>query len=198
MQQINLYQEMFKPQRRSRTGEILVGLFVAIVVSMAVAGWWQQHTLTVLQQRHTQQTLTQSNLQQQLAQLSDKVAQLKPSALLARKLSETQRQLYLRQPVLDQLNQLSAKKDTIVDGLEALAAQPLPQTWLNVVRFARGGEDVHLKGYALNAERLPELVRTLAQQPVYSGRHFSFVRLEQQKSGVYGFDLSTRQEDAHE
>ncbi|WP_316347586.1 PilN domain-containing protein [Desulfuromonas acetoxidans] len=193
MQQINLYQDQFKPQRRSQLGTILTTAFVAMIVVMVLLNWWQGRQRDQWQQRQAAERQRQNSLQADLTALGDKVATLQPSALLAQKLIETRHQLDLRKPVLHQVERLSAKKELVIDSLEALALQPLPSAWLTTVEFADGGDEMMLSGVALQAERLPQLVEELAQQPVFSGRHFAFARLERQSSGGYSFDLSTRQ-----
>nr|WP_320114837.1 PilN domain-containing protein [uncultured Desulfuromonas sp.] len=198
MQQINLYQEQFKPQRRSQVGTVLTLVFVVMIGAMAVMAWWQGHRAEQWHVRHAKEQQRQDQLQADLTALQDKVATLQPSALLARKLIDTRHQLDLRKPVLDQVDRLNHQKERIVDSLEALATRPLPQAWLTTIQLTDGGDEMTLSGITLHAERLPQLVETLATQAVFSGRHFSFVRLERRESGGYGFDLSTRRGGDHE
>jgi len=193
MQQINLYQDQFKPRRRSQTGLLLSTLFVVMIAAMTLMTWWQGHQIEQWQQRHQQEKQRQTQLQTDLSALGDQVATLQPSALLARKLLDTRHQLDLRKPVLEQVERLNSTKEVMVDRLEALAVRPLPQAWLTAVHLTSGGDDMTLTGQALQAERLPQLVEHLAQQSAFQGRHFSFARLERLENGQYGFDLSTRQ-----
>lgn len=193
MQQINLYQDQFKPQRRSQLGTILATAFVVMIAAMMLLSWWQGRQIDQWRQRHAAESQRQNQLQTDLTTLGDKVATLKPSALLTRKLLDTRHQLDLRKPVLDQVERLSSKKELVIDSLEALASRPLSHAWLTTVQLADGGDEMTLSGVALQAERLPQMVEALAQQPVFSGRHFAFARLERQSGGGYSFDLSTRQ-----
>ena len=192
-QQINLYQDQFKPQRRSQLGAILTATFVVMVVVMVLLAWWQGRQRDQWQQRQIAESQRQNSLQAELTALDNKVSTLKPSGLLTRTLLDTRRQLDLRKPVLHQVEQLSRKKELVIDSLEALASRPLSHVWLTTIQLADGGDEMTLSGVALQAERLPQMVEALAQQPVFSRRHFAFARLERQSGGGYSFDLSTRQ-----
>nr|WP_320049039.1 hypothetical protein [uncultured Desulfuromonas sp.] len=197
-QQISLYQDKFKPQRPSQTGRLLVAGFVLMVVAMVATGWLQSRRLTTLQQRYTHEQQRQNQLQSELTVASEKLANLKPDAALARTVTLTRKQLSVRKPVFDRIEQLSSRKERVVASLEALASRPLPQSWLTRIALSSGGEDVALSGVTLQAESLPQLVELLAQQEAFSGRHFSFARLERLEDSGYGFELRTRQGEDHE
>lgn len=196
MQQINLYQQMFKPQRRSMVGPAIVAGFIVMCLLMVAFVWFQNRSLATLQQR--QQVAQQQN-QQLLAELDvvqQKLSTLHPSALLLQKLLQTRQQLALRQPLLAQLEQLSAEKNQVSESLEALARRPLEKMWFTSIHVAGAGNDLQLRGRAIDAEQLPELVRTLGQESVFARQQFSFLRLQRQDSGLYDFTLSSEVEAA--
>ncbi|MCD6526329.1 MAG: PilN domain-containing protein [Desulfuromonas sp.] len=198
MQQVNLYQEMFKPQRRSMAGPALLATFVVMCMAMAGVSWRQSRSLAKLEQQYQAATAQQQQLLVELETVQQKLATVHPSALLVQKLLVTRQQLAQRQPLLQQLEQLAVGKNQVAESLEALARRPLKKLWFTRVHVGGAGTDLQLSGKAIDAERLPELVRTLGREQVFAQRQFSFLRLQRQDDGLYDFALSTEVESSHE
>lgn len=191
MQQINLYQEMFHPQRRSLAMPLLAGGFVVMLALMIVMSWWQQGQLEQATQRYHSEQQRQEALLAELDSLQQKLATLHPSAQLVQQLLATRQQLEQQKPLLQQLAQLSLEQDQVTDSLEALARRPLDNLWFTRVQLTNGGRSLQLNGKAVDADRLPGLVDRLGQETVFSQRQFSFMRLQRQEDGLYDFTLNT-------
>jgi len=194
MQQINLYQEQFKQRRQiSLLTWVCYGLVLVLVV-MAAVTWMEKRA-----EYQLQQCLQKSNRQHQqlltsIAELEQRMAALKPQPQLQKKLQQLRNQLQQRQPLRIELERLVAQKDTIPQAVNALAAQPLRQLWLEKVEFLQGGGVVRLQGLALRADVVPDFIEQLTAQRVFGGKSFAQLGLEQQKNGRYRFVLSTTME----
>jgi len=148
-------------------------------------------------------------LQQQLAQRQAELDALKKDVEVSR---ETLRQLSDVRELDDAIGRLDRDAQTkrrIIGKLAAMPEEanggfsgllaalgqaPVNGMWFTAISFDDGGENVALKGESRTPELLPEYLQQLSAQPVFSGRRFSVLRMQQHaaaegKAEVLAFEL---------
>ena len=194
MQQINLYQDQFKPQRKTPWTMILTGALLSLFALMAGLNWYQQRTLGQLQSCVHREESRQEQLMESLDILQQKLSMHQPSGLLKQQLQALRTQLKQRQPLRLALDQAMAQENTTPAALEGLAAKPLQQLWFTHISLSGGGTNVRLQGLAIQRDNIPSLVEGLSDQQVFSQQQFAQLQLDRQQSGLYQFVLSTEME----
>lgn len=77
--------------------------------------------------------------------------------------------------------------------LDALARHPVEGIWFDTVAIDAGGREISISGSAIEAERVPRLLRALGEKPPFEGRSFRTLRIARDEGqGIVSFALSTR------
>ena len=198
MQNVNLYQEQFRPQRIAWPIERF--LLFGLVFMICVGGWFalENRRLNTLAD-------TQQNYQQQLALWDSRISQLETQ--LAKLASPDQAQLVGKlQDELRASRKLSRYFETAVprsgpvfsDYLDALSRRHQQGMWLTDIRILGGGEKLSFGGSALNPKTVPDFILALSSELAYAGRTFSsmLVNREPDEAWKVDFLLSTTREQA--
>jgi len=192
MQQINLYQDQFKPQREIPWLLILITTFCVLFVAMVIVSLSQQRTLKQAENRLHAEQIQVEQLRESTNLLQQQLAERSPSESLKSDLQLLRVQLSQRQPLQAALKQAMDQENTIPQSLEAFAAKPLKQLWLRKITLTDSGRTIHLQGLAQSAENIPMLIEGFSAQAVFSQQQFSQLELERQPEGLYQFLLSTQ------
>lgn len=192
MQQINLYQDQFKPQREIPWLLILITTFCLLFIVMAGVSWNQQRKLQRAEGRlHTEQMQVEK-LRESTDLLLQQLSERSPSESLKSDLQLLRAQLVRRQPLQAALSQAMDQENTIPQSLEAFAAKPLKQLWLHKITLSDSGQMIHLQGLAQHAENIPTMIEGFSSQDIFRQQQFSQLELERQPDGLYQFLLSTQ------
>lgn len=173
-QQINLYEVRLRPRRELATGRNLgVAAMILLAVVAGTAVWAgamagrKAEAASALQKQVGEQ-------QQQLAALSRAIAEQRVSPALAAELDKARTTLAARAEVVEHLD--SGRHGSTAgfsDVFRGFARQAQPNLWLTGFVVARGGEDIEIRGRALDASLLPTYVQRLGDEPAFRGRRFS-------------------------
>lgn len=194
MQQINLYQDQFKPQRNISWAMTVTGVLLLFFGIMAGLHWYQQRTLGQLHSHVQREESVQQQLMESLDLLQQKLSARQPGTLLKQQVQSLRKQLKRRQPLRAALERAMAQVNTIPASLEGLAAKPLQQLWFTHVELTAGGTNMRLQGLAIRPDNIPSLIEVLSKQPAFSQQLFAQLQLERQKGGLYQFVLSSERE----
>ena len=189
-QRINLYQPSLHPVRHRYPLSALLSAALGIgLVVAGGAGWlsWQQQQaqskLQQAQQIQQQKTEALSNLQQALTQRAPKVE-------LSRQLTELQQELQQKQQLLQYLSADQQRRPQFAAVLQSLAAQDLPQFWLQ--SFSLGQRGVAFSGVSRDAADLPRWLVLLSREPYFQGRQLSTLELSPLAEGYLQFRVADR------
>ena len=189
MQQINLYQPIFRKERKRFSALALLQISLAALLLMALIGIYFQVQLQRLlaseqslasQHRYLQATLT--TLRQQdgdpaLAGLDQRITGLESS-------------LQGREALLAGMSRLTGERHGFAPYLRALSQQHLPGLWLTAIHLGSNGQDARLHGVALEAELIPRYLQQLPDDPRLQALDFSQVQIQRRPAGTGGLEFS--------
>ncbi len=185
-QDINLYQDRFRPQRQWLTARSLALLVVALAVLLAAGSYWlyQQRDMAMARAERLQQE--QQALQQDLAALQKKL-----DALLADD-QWTKREARLKRSLQDHRQLIDYVAERRFGGgegfsrpLDALTGLHVGSVWLEGILLSE--RDIELRGAALKAAEVPEYFEQIKARRVFADR--AFERFEIRRSPQYDWKL---------
>lgn len=193
MQNINLYQERFRPRRQILdSGQLLKGLAALVLVLLLLSGWssWRNHNL--------EQQLASARAQQQAAEaqfesLRNSVAARRQDPQLAKRVAQLVREVSQRQQVLQILSGKSfGNTESFAPQFTGLARQRIEGLWLTGLTLHAGGTRLDMQGNALKPELVPQYLQRLAQEPVFQGTEFESFLLARRSETPQWIEFSLR------
>jgi hypothetical protein len=180
MQQINLYQPIFRKQEKifsAKTmlqGAALVALGMAAFFAYAA---WQTRNLDM---QATQFERQRDDATRRVADLARAIPERSKSAALEQEVTRLRTELRRKQQVVARLDDRSSGNTRGYSAhLEGLARQRLPQLWLTHIGLRRGGSVVELQGSTLHPEQVPQYLQRLSAESAFSGVEFRQFTLSQ-------------------
>jgi Tfp pilus assembly protein PilN len=195
-QQINLYQPMFRKQKKVFSA---VAMLQVWVFTLAVLGAVYAYTGSRIEPFEVElgkiETQRQK-LQNQIAQLEKTAPSQKQSKLLAAEIDRLSRELERKREIHEVISKSKIGSEAGFSAIfEALARRHLDGTWLTSVAIRNGGEYLGFSGRTVSAELVPQYLQRLAEERAFSGRVFNVLELRRPEDGggILAFDVSTAQ-----
>jgi Tfp pilus assembly protein PilN len=185
-QDINLYQQRFRPRRQWLSARSLMLLLGVLAVALAVASLQLYRQRDAASARAERLQQEQQAVQQDLARLQQKIEALLADDQWARREAALKRQLRDHRLVIDSIaEQRFGGGDGFSRPLAALAGLSVDSVWLE--RILLSERDVELRGAALQAPAVPDYFEQLKAQRVFADR--AFERFEIRRSPRYDWKL---------
>ena len=173
-QQINLYEARLRPSRDLLTGRrlgVALGLLLVVIVAVgALARVAAERSEAEL--RGVQAELTAS--QEKLAALAKTLSASKVSARLQAQIDQAKVPLAARQAAMALIDsgQLGNREgfSAILSGFSRQTSNDL---WLTGFSVSLGGQEIEIRGRALDAAGLPSYIQRLAAESAFKGRRFA-------------------------
>lgn len=193
-QQINLYQPLFRRQKKVFAFRTLVQITVIAVLGMLLMtayGHWQTRLLD------RQLAQLQSQEQTAVARLADLGRQHPNASAQQTELARLRAALNAKQQILDRLaNESVGNTAGFSAQLTGFARQTLDGLWLTDIELAAGGQELRLAGNTNAPELMPRYLQKLASEESLTGLRFREVRLSRPEEGRHIlFELATRLPD---
>ena len=193
-QQINLYQPIFRKQRKvfSAYTMLLVSLFF-IFIFAAITGY-ELYRLEPLQQQLAMLDEDISMLEVQLKKEQGKKQSDAKTRLLKNEVARLSRELEEREKIRRALqdHEIGNSKG-FSSYLEALARQHVNGTWLTRVVIENGGTGLGLEGRTLSSELVPVYIQRLSNEQAMTGTSFNVMELRrpEKETEQIAFRVST-------
>ena len=197
MQQVNLYRDHQSAVSKTVDARILLyaGLG-ALCLVVVLAGGGEIY----VQQLSSKRALVAQDLSAREAELAAFKSTLIPPPLDPHLESELGRLRETREQLNPNLVAIAQHTDAASGGFSdyfaGLARNSLDGLWFRNVAVSAGGNEMLLKGQALEPELVPQLLQTLAHEPAFSGRSFrkvTFERRDLEARPVVEFELRSAQ-----
>lgn len=195
MQQINLYQPMFRKERKRFSALALLQIGLACLLLMAAIGLYFQWHLQRLQ-------VSEQSLASQHRHLEHTLAALRNSgedpALVAldQRIAGLETRVRQREALLEGISRLAHDRGGFAPFLQALSQQHVAGLWLTGVHLGANGHAVQLQGIAQEAGLIPRYLERLPEHPLLQGLDFQQVQVQRRNGGDGSLDFILRTRDA--
>ncbi|NKB38816.1 MAG: hypothetical protein GKR93_16920 [Gammaproteobacteria bacterium] len=196
-QQINLYQDIFRPQKLPLSASqisVLVGLFLFIFVVSYAYKWYEVDALYKELAATEQQS---KKLVGDIDKLSSQYPVQAKSRLLETEIARLDRELEQRNAISRALTHHSLEnKKAFSTLLESLARKHVDGTWLTSVSITDGGRSLGFAGKTYSSELVPVYIQQLADESSFSNLSFNVLQLNRSLDdpASLDFQVSTRAE----
>ncbi len=198
LQQVNLYQTRFRPQRMWLSGQQVVFGLALFLLGIVVWSFVLHNNLEqAVQRNHTLQAERQQVVIE-LNEVNSKLAELVDNRQLDQQIAQLARQVAARKKVLNfvDANRLGAGEG-FSGYLAALAnlhqSDIRLDVWLNQIRLA--DRFIEIRGSSLRAEQVPNYFDQFGSEAVFAGQRFDMFQLERAKETDWKVDflIATRE-----
>jgi Tfp pilus assembly protein PilN len=197
-QEINLYQPIFRRQRKVFTAKAMLQVAGAVVTGLALVYGYGLWRVQALESELTGLQNQQAAASRRLAELSKQLPGQERSKRLVSEVARLSRELEVRQKV-EQLLTTGAygNRRGFSEYLAGLARQHVEGLWLTGVDISEGEQDFDITGGALRPELVAVYVQRFSREPTFQGRRFQTLRMERPESdpGRVDFELRARVEN---
>ena len=193
-QQINLYQGVLIDKPEPFQGRQVGMLLVAVVICVALAGFYSYWRATSVQAQVNALRQQQQLVSTQVAALEKQYPEREQSALLQGKIKRVELELQGQRKALDYFSKQDQQGNgTILASLEGLARYPQQGVWLRQICLLSGGAEVKISGSAVKPERVPEYLRLLGEKNIFGGQVFARLELKRlkERAGQIDFELDS-------
>jgi len=190
-QQVNLFQPIFRKERKLLSFRVLIQACAAVLVVLTLMyGWSVQQThqmgadLAQLKKRQTQ-------FSTQLAEVSVRLAGMKTDTAPQLALASLEQELAARQKVVSALKRVKNSYTRGVSNyLESFSRQAPKGMWLTGFTVQAGGEGLVIRGRSLQAALVPTFLQQLSSENTLSGTEFGLLHIQREKPGAHFVDFT--------
>jgi Tfp pilus assembly protein PilN len=182
-QQINLYQPIFRKQKKVFSAIAMLQMTGFFMVVLAGIYYISEFKVAPFRDE-LDKTNTQFNrLTSQIDIISRNLPQQSGSRLLENELVRMSADLERINQVKTVLSSGAAgNADGFSSYLEALATSHVNGAWLTAINITLGGQHVNLNGNSINPELVPAYLKRLSQTPAFGNKTFNTLELERSGS----------------
>lgn len=176
-QQINLYQPIFRRQKKAFSAIAMAQTVSVIALALLVTwgvGFWQE-----LKLRHGLESLRAQEraLTQQLASFGTTPGGPSPKAVLETRVQALTQQRDTKRGLLAELSGVQTIGHGLAAHFTGLARTPVPGLWLTRIAVTGGGARIELEGRTARPDMVPRLVQRLTAQDPYTETRFRTLRI---------------------
>jgi hypothetical protein len=179
-QQINLINPALIKQKDLLTSvnmSMAYGVLIALMLGFTAYTMQQVSALTATKQ---QLIVEQEKRQAELAQLTAARAPHAPNQALVAQLALLESKQNVQTQILEIMNRGQASQEKSLAGyMRGLARQTMDGLWLTGFSIDQSNRSVTLRGRTLHAHSLPDYMRQLGQDAVFSGQLFGGLQIKQ-------------------
>lgn len=172
-QQINLYQPIFRRQRKVFSAVTMAQIIAIVSLGLAAIYGYGRWSLSRLSGDVAVLEAQQAQAQAQFEKLSREVAATRNDQGLKAELARAQTDLKARQQLLAWLGENEQQRQLAFSAhLAGLARQHRGDLWLDGIELSQGGQIVTLAGGSDDPAAVVRYLRRLGQEPAFSGLEF--------------------------
>lgn len=196
-QQINLFQPMFRQQRKPFSASTMLVLTVFFIMVFAGIYAYSLSQLGSVEIQVSSMDKEIDKLRAQLEQLGKKFPGKSKNKLLESEIARLSKELEKRQEISEALAQHSLGNKRVFSALlESLARKHVQGTWLTKVSISEGGEALGFQGKTFSSELVPVYIQQLSSEKSFTGLSFNMLELRRSEKDPLNLDfqVSTKPE----
>ncbi len=197
-QQINLFQPMFRKQKKVFSAIAMAQVVGLIVIMLGAIYAYNLWSLQPFEKELVKVNTELQRLQQEFAQLQAKAPASTKSQLLEDEIRLLSRELEHKRQIAEVLNTGSfGNRKGFSAYFEGLARQHVSGLWLTKVTLHNGGTRLVLSGKTNDAELIPIYIQKLASEPAFAGLSFNVLEMsrDEDNAEIIVFNMATGLED---
>ena len=202
-QQINLFQPIFRKERKVLSFEALVqicGIMIAALAALCGYGMWSNSGLSTevsgLKKQHSERITM-------LERISREAAKRSSNDEVEKEIQRLESELAAERYIVSLLSKDMLGKDQLgkalgfSEYLEIFSRRVVQGMWISKFSVVDGGQHMLIKGGALSAELVPLFLQGLAEEPSLAGTEFTVLQLarEDANRAWIEFVLSSKELD---
>ena len=177
-QQINLYQPMFRREKKVFSATAMAQVAVIVLVGLLgiyAFAFWQSRSVEIdLRRLETER----DGLRQKVVDLALEYPVRQRSKALENQIAELKMEIERHRQIQQVLENETGVSGGFGDYFEALARQHVKGTWLRGISIDGGGGRIGITGSAVQPDLVTTYIQQLAAEPVFSGVTFNVLNLE--------------------
>lgn len=190
MQQINLYQPMFRQQKKIFSAVTMLQIIAIFVVVLTAIYAYSSSRLRPFQAELANQNNEFNRLTKQVEIYRNKFPARERSKVLADEIARLSRELEHRRKIQAVLESGSfGNTRGFSDYFEALARGYTNGAWLTTISIANGGSEVTLAGKTVNPELVPVYIKKLSDSQVFKKKSFNELDLSRSDKDPHLIDF---------
>jgi hypothetical protein len=194
-QQINLYQPIFRKQKKIFSAVTMAQIVALTVVILGAVYAYNLWSLKPVQREMARMDIELERLRVELAKQQAKLAANTKSQLLEDEIKNISRELEQKRKIEQILSGGSfGNRDGFSGYFEGLARQHVSGLWLTNVILLNGGTQLVLKGKTNNAELIPIYIQKLANEKAFAGLSFNVLEMtrSEEDTEIIVFNIATK------
>ena len=191
MQQVNLFQPIFRKERKLLSFKVLVQACVAAVLVLTMIFGWSLQQTRQMKSDLAQLTKQSAQFSTRLAEVSGRLASMKTDTAPQLAMASLEKELVARQKVV---NALTKVKDSYARGvssyLESFSRQAPQGVWLTGFMVQAGGEGLVMRGRSLKPALIPIFLQQLSTESALSGTQFGLLEIQRKTPNASTVDFT--------
>jgi cell division protein FtsL len=190
-QQVNLFQPIFRKERKLLSFKVLLQACAAVVVVLALLFVWSLQQTRQMDAELAQLKQQQSQYSTKLTKVSARLASMKTDSEPQLALAKLEQELAARKKVVAKLRRV---KDSYSKGvsayLESFSRQAPRGVWLTGFTVQAGGEGLVIRGSSLQPSLIPTFLQQLSSEDALRGTEFGLLQIQREKPGARYVDFT--------
>jgi len=180
-QQVNLFQPIFRKERKLLSFKVLTPACAAVLVVLVMLYGWSLQQTQQMKTDLAQLKKQQAQFSTQLTEVSARLAGMKTDAAPQLAMASLEQELVARQKVI---NALTRVKDSYTRGvssyLESFSRQAPKGVWLTGFTVQAGGEGLVIRGSSLKSALVPAFLQQLSSESALKGTEFGLLQIQRE------------------
>ena len=178
IQQINLYQPMFRSQKKIFSAATILQTSAAFIVVFSLIYAYGAFQLQPVRKELDNTNNEIRELAAKIENIESQFPSRSKSLLLESEIAKINKELANRKKIQSVLQQNTFGNSNGFSGyLEAFARRHVQGTWLTMVKISEGGQFLGLKGKTLSSSLVPVYIGQLANEELLAGRSFNVMEM---------------------
>lgn len=196
-QQINLFNPIFKQQKKYLSAVTMAQALGMILAGALLVGAYTGYRLSALKSEAAGARARLNEAQGRLAKTSAEYAPRQKDKALETQVKDVEAELATLQKVSDILQRRDfGNKKGYADYFRAFARQTVPGIWLTGLNIHGAGAEIGLQGRALTPELIPAYIGKLKNETVLQGKSFSMLEMHLRQQRTANQEGAAAQEAA--
>lgn len=200
IQQVNLYKDVIKQQKKANISPYWLGLMAAVFLFLGFSAYliWD---LNDIEHQIQEQTKILAAKQELTDRLSAQIPKQELDNQLVAEIAQQQNMLTeLRQAMQLLSGRLTDKSTGFSSYFVALGNQSIPEIWLKSLYFNGQQQIINIEGSTFTPEKVPYFLQQLQKEPIFNGHTFAKLVMQQAETNPeqMDFNLSTTLEEPNE